>query len=174
MKKFDMQKFAREATDTRFRGRRRLSGNFGTLWINGTKIFEISAFECKVTANRDTVIIGQDEDSKITSLAGEGSFTIKQVFTRGFDKLMEHWKNGWDERFTMIGEIADPDTPQMQRERIRIENIWINDFEPMKFEKGSVVEKEIAFGFTPDDLYFENSIELAGYGAQHEQGNAFI
>lgn len=165
---FDLQKFARAPEDTKFRGRRRISGNWGTLWINNTKIFEISAFEAKITADRDDVIIGQSKDSKITSLTGEGSFTIKQVFTRGVDKLFANWKAGYDERFVFLAELADPDTVYHQRERVRLENVWINELNVMSFTKGEVNEREYSFGFTPEDFDFENSIELAGYGAPHE------
>lgn len=171
--KFDIQRFARDPQDVLFRGRRRLSGNFGKLFINGVMIFEISAFEAKVTANRDTVIIGQSEDSKITSLTGEGSFTIKQTFTRGFDKLFENWKNGWDERFVFVGTIKDPDAVYAQEERIRIENVFINDLNLMSFTKGEVVEKEVSFGFTPDDVYFESAIKLDGYEAPHEVNGGY-
>lgn len=166
--KFDLQKFARAPEDTKFRGRRRISGNWGNCYVNGTKLFEISAFECKLTANRDSVIIGQSEDSKITSLAGEGTITLKKVFSRGLDKLLANYKAGYDERFVLILELADPDTPFHQRERVRIENVWFNDFSPMSFSKGEVIEQELSFGYTPEDLYYESAIELAGYGAPHE------
>ena len=161
---------ARDYQDLKFRGRNRLSGNWGRLYINGVMIFEISAFEAKVTANRDTVIIGQSEDSKITSLAGEGSFTIKSVFTRGYNRLLENWKSGYDERFVFVGVIRDPDTYLKQEERIRIENVAIDSLEIMKFEKGSVVEKTVDFHFTPEDLYFENAIEVSGESVVHESG----
>ena len=167
---FDIQRFARDYQDLRFRGRNRLSGNWGRLYINGVMIFEISQFECKVTADRDDVIIGQSKDSKIVSLTGEGSFVIKQVFTRGFDKLFENWKEGYDERFVFVGLIRDPDTYNHQQERIRIENVWVNSLEIMKFSKGEVVEKTIEFGFTPEDLHFEDSIEIPGESVVHESG----
>lgn len=159
---------ARDVTDTLYNGRRRLSGNFGKLWVNGALIFEISAFSAKVTADRDDVYIGADKDSKITGLTGEGSFTIKQVFTRGFNRLLENWKNGHDERFVFIGELADPDTVGGQYERVRLENIAINELDIMKFEKGAVIEKEISFRWTPSDTFFEDAIEIPEYAAPHE------
>lgn len=167
---FDIQKFARDYQDIAFRGRNRLSGNFGRLYISGVMIFELSAFECKVTADRDDVIIGQSKDSKIVSLTGEGSFTIKQVFTRGFDKLLENYKEGYDERFVFVGKIKDPDAYRHGEERIRIENVWVNELDIMHFSKGEVIEKEIPFGFTPEDLHFENSIEILGESVVHESG----
>lgn len=170
---FNIQRFARDYQDTAYRGRRRLSGNWGRLYIGGVMIFEISAFETNVTADRDDVIIGQSADSKITQLKGEGSFTIKQVFTRGFDKLMENWKNGYDERFVFVGEIKDPDTIQHQRERIRIENVWVNELPLQKWAKGEVIEKEISFGFTPEDVYFENGIQIPSESVVHETNGGY-
>lgn len=170
---FDIQQFARDYQDTVFRGRRRLSGNWGRLYIGGVMIFEISAFEAKITADRDDVIIGQSKDSKIVSLSGEGSFTIKQVFSRGFDKLLKNWQDGYDERFIFVGEIKDPDTVQHQRERVRFENVWVNEIDVMKFTKGEVVEKEIPFGFTPEDVYYENGIYIPNESVTHEVNGGY-
>lgn len=167
---FKIQRFARDAIDMRFRGRNRLSGNWGRLYIGGVMIFEISSFECTVTADRDDVIIGQSKDSKIVSLTGEGNFVIKQVFSRGFDKLFQNWKEGYDERFIFVGIIRDPDTYLKQQEQIRIENVWVNNLEIMKFAKGEVIEKTIEFGFTPEDLHFTNAINIPDQAVVHESG----
>lgn len=171
--KFDIQKFARDYQDTLFRGRRRLSGNWGRLYIGGVMIFELSAFEAKVNAERDDVIIGQSKDSKITALAAEGSFTIKQVFTRGFDKLLENYKNGYDERFIFVGELKDPDTVQHQRERVRLENVWVNTLEIMKFTKAEVIEKTIDFAWTAEDTYYENGIYIPNEQVVHETNGGY-
>ena len=68
------------------RGNKTLSGTWGELWINGEKIFEFSKIEMKVTANREDVQLGIDVDSKITGLKGEGSYTVKKVYTRALEK----------------------------------------------------------------------------------------
>jgi hypothetical protein len=167
--KMDIQRFARDPHDTLYRGRRRIAGNWGRVYVNNALLFEIAAFESKITADRDDVIIGQSKDSKIVSLTGEGSFTLKKVFSRGLDKLLNNWKQGHDERFCLIGILEDPDTVGRQKERVRLENVWINDFSPMSFSKGEVSEQEITFGFTPEDFDFESVIEIAGEGAVHEK-----
>ena len=64
------------------RGNKTLSGSWGELWVNGEKIFEFSKISMKVTANREEVQLGIDVDSKITGLKGEGSYTVKKVYTR--------------------------------------------------------------------------------------------
>lgn len=77
------------------RGNKTLSGTWGELWINGEKIFEFSKIEMKVTANREDVQLGIDVDSKITGLKGEGSYTVKKVYTRA-KEILENWKKGMD------------------------------------------------------------------------------
>ena len=171
MPKFEIQRFAaRDYQDVLYRGRRRLSGNFGRLWINGVMIFEISAFDAKITAERDDVWLGQSADSKITGLKGEGSFTIRKVFSRGFNRLMENWKSGWDERFVFVGELRDPDTVGRQRERVRLENVAIAEIPVLQFEKASVIDSEVSFTWTPEDTYYESAIEIEGESAPHETG----
>ena len=76
-------------------GNKTLSGTWGELWINGEKIFEFSKIEMKVTANREDVQLGIDVDSKITGLKGEGSYTVKKVYTRA-KEILENWKKGMD------------------------------------------------------------------------------
>ena len=98
---FDLQRFARDSQDVTNRGRRRWNGNHGRVWWDGELLFEISKFECKVTANREDVIIGNSLDSKVVGLKGEGSFTIKMVINRNINKYLEEWKAGHDPRATV-------------------------------------------------------------------------
>lgn len=156
---FEIQRFARDPQDTLYRGRHRWSGNWGRLWINDALIFEISKFEAKITTDRDDVIIGQSKDSKIVSLTGEGSFTIKKVFDRGYSNLLEEWKAGHDIRSTFVGAISDPDTIKNQKTRVVFDNVWINELPVMNFEKGTVVEDEITFGFTPEDVSYLETVQ---------------
>ena len=108
----------RNNEDITYRGNRRLSGSWGRLYWNNELVFEISKYEAKVTANRETVNVGNDEDSKIVSLKGEGSFTIKQVFTRGLDSMLAEWVAGKDVRGTLVTALDDPDAVGGQDERV--------------------------------------------------------
>lgn len=156
---FDLQRFWRDPEDIQYRGRRRWSGNFGRLWIDGDMIFEIQAFELKVIADRDDVIIGQSVDKKITSLTGEGTITIKKVFNRGFSRMLEDWKAGHDTRVTLVGVLKDPDMLHEGEERIEVENVVFDELDIMHFTKGEVVETEIPIHFTPEDLKYVNTVE---------------
>ncbi|WP_427114142.1 phage tail tube protein [Megasphaera sueciensis] len=149
---------ARAAEDVTYRGRRRWNGSHGKVWWDNELLFEIEKFECKVTANREDVIIGNSVDSKIVSLKGEGTITIKSVINRNISAYLEAWKSGQDPRATFVGLIEDPDAVDKQKERCSIDNVWFNELAIMNFEKGKVVEKEFPFGFTPEDASFMETI----------------
>ena len=142
---------ARDAEDVIYRGRRRWNGNHGRVWWDGELLFEISKFECKVTAQREDVVIGNSVDSKVVGLKGEGSITIKSVINRNINAYLEEWKNGHDPRATIVGLLEDPDAVEGQVERCSIDNVWFNELTLMSFEKGNVVTKEFPFGFPPED-----------------------
>lgn len=133
------------------RGNKVLTGTWGELWINGERIFEFSKINFKVTANRETVQIGLDEDSKIVGLKGEGSYTVKKVFTRA-KEILESWQKGKDVRASIIAKLEDPDASGGQIERWSCENVWHNELPVVNWEKGAIVEEEVTIGFTPTDL----------------------
>ena len=157
--------YTRESTDVTYRGRRRWSGNFGRVWVDNSLMFEISAFEAKITPDREDVIIGQSKDSKIVSLTGEGTITIKKVFNRGFSDYVENLKKGYDVRVTIIAALNDPDMLNDGEERIQIENVWFNEVDVMHFTKGEVVESELPFGFTPEDLSYTSIVNVTDTSA---------
>ena len=150
---------ARDVEDVKYRGRRRWNGSHGRVWWDGEMLFEIKKFEAKVTADREDVLIGNSKDSKITSLTGQGSFTIKSVINRNINRYLEEWKNGHDPRATLVSLIDDPDAVEGQKERSIIDNVWFNELLLMEFEKGQVVEKEFTFGFTPEDASFVETVD---------------
>lgn len=155
---FELQRFARDSEAYKYRGNRRWNGSHGKAWWDGELLFEIVKFEAKVTANREEVINGNSVDSKIVSLKGDISFTLKNVINRNINKYLEAWKNGTDSRASFVGLIEDPDAVDGQKERISIENVWFDEITLMSFEKGKVVEKEYTGGFTPEDSTFIETI----------------
>jgi hypothetical protein len=149
---------ARAAEDVTYRGRRRWNGSHGKVWWDNELLFEIEKYECKVTANREDVLIGNSVDSKIVSLKGEGTITIKSVVNRNINAYLEAWKSGKDPRATLVALVDDPDAVDGQKERCSVDNVWFNELSIMNFEKGKVVEKEFPFGFTPEDASFMETI----------------
>ena len=128
--------------DTNIRGYHTIAGAHGTLWIDNEKIAEFTKVNAKVTADRKDVQLGLSVDSKIVALKGEGSVTLEKVYSRG-KKILQ----------------ADPDTPGKQEERISLDNVWFNSIDLINITKGEVVEEEYPFGFTPEDLKYENDIK---------------
>ncbi|WP_288839251.1 phage tail tube protein [uncultured Megasphaera sp.] len=150
---------ARAAEDIKYRGNRRWNGSWGKVWWDNELLFEISKFEANVTADREDVLVGIDKDSKIVSLTGEGTITIKSVINRNINKYLEAWKNGLDPRATIVALIDDPDAVDGQKERTTFDNVAFDKLAMMSFEKGKVVEKEFPFRFTPSDSQFIETIE---------------
>lgn len=164
--------YTRDSEDVTYRGRRRWSGNFGRVWVDDSLLFEIVSFELKVTPDREDVIIGQSKDSKIVSLTGEGTITIKKVYNRGFQEYLNNLKAGNDVRCKLVASLKDPDMLNSSEERIEVENVWFNELDVMHFTKGEVVETEIPFGFTPEDLKYINVVTKTDTVPSLQGGNA--
>ena len=183
---FDLQKFAEDYArlplETTYRGRNRLAGNYGRVYViddgestdsdtsGADLIFEIKGFSATITAEREDVWIGTSKDSKVVGYSGEGEITIIQVFDRGYSTWADNARKGHDSRFTLIASLDDPDQKAHGEERVRIGNVWINELEIMKWEKGSIVEKTIPFGFTPYDLEYISSLDRGVSTTTAEQG----
>lgn len=135
-------------------GNRVINGTFGTLWLDGEEVFEIESFEAKVSFEREDITMAGnlDADSKITGQTGEGSFTVKKVFSRGLAKFIQMTKDGIDVRSELIGKLKDPDTINGQAERVSIGNVWFNEFTLMEFAMAEKLEREFPFGFTPSSI----------------------
>ena len=150
---------ARSPFDVQYRGRRRWNGSHGKVWWDNELLFEIEKFEVNVEPQREDVLIGNSVDSKIVSLKGTGTITIKSVINRNLNKFLEEWKAGHDPRTTLVGLLEDPDMIDAQKERVSIDNVWFNKLDLMSFEKGKVVDKEYPFGFTPEDAAYVETVE---------------
>lgn len=139
-----------------------INGTWGMVWWDGEQVFEVESFEAKITANREAVTMAMslDEDSKIIGLKGEGTLTIKKVYSRGIAKLLDAWRKGNDPRSQLVGKLADPDAVGKQSERVVIGNVAFNELTLMQFEMGQKLTREFPFGFTPSDVDFPDRIEV--------------
>ncbi|MEG0775496.1 phage tail tube protein [Clostridium sp.] len=145
---------------SQIRGKNQINGTWGQVWWDGELLFELEAFEAKVTAKREEVNIGMDEDSKLVGLKGEGSIKVKKMFSRNLKKFLEAWKKGEDPRSTLVSKLSDPDTVGKQSERVSIGNVWFDEITLANFEKGKKLEDEYKFGFTPSDASFLDVINV--------------
>ena len=76
----------------------------------------------------------------------------------GVREYLENQKAGHDERFTLYGVMADPDTIGGQQTRFSVDNVWFNDLDILHFSKNEMVETEMPFGFTPEDVQFQSIV----------------
>lgn len=131
---------------------RQINGTFGTVWVNGEKWLDVESFEAKVTLNFEDVNMANDlaTHKKYTGWAGEGSMTVKKVYTRGAALLAESTKNGIMPDISIVGKLADPDA--FGAERVSIEQVTFNEFTLLQFEQKTLATEELPFNFADYDL----------------------
>ncbi len=128
-----------------------LSGAHGYLNFNGTPVLEVKNANAKTEMLREDVPVGMDIDSKLTGLKGTGEFTVMYAFDRGMNELLEAYKRGEDPRLVITSGVNDPDSKGKQRERVTLNNVWLNEITLIDFTKGEMLNKTYPFGFTPTD-----------------------
>ena len=139
------------------RGDGLLRGTFADIYYNGLRIIGCSKIEAKITVNREEVQIGEDIDSSIVSLKGEGTISINRFYS-AFENVREEICAGRDPRGTIITKLEDPNAVGGQIERYQINNVALNEF-TVAYEKGAVVKSEFPFGFPPSDMINLDKIE---------------
>lgn len=143
----------------KFTGERQLSGTHGKLWWNGEIVAEVTSIEATITANREDVQVGMDMDSKIVSLSGTGTFTLKKAYSRGKKAMLDSWKNGEDPRHTLHFDVKDPGAERNQRENGTINNVAFDSMVLTNFEQGTLMTEEFPFRFTPSDVEIEDEVD---------------
>lgn len=139
-------------------GARVVNGSFGRLWVDNKEIMEVTEITANITADREEVQFGLGKDSKMVSLSGEGSFSVKKVYSRA-GEVLKDWVKGKDKRVKLTFQIADPDTENEQIERWTIKEIWFTSLQIAGFTKGAVVGEEFPFGFNPTNVDIEEEIK---------------
>lgn len=129
-----------------------MNGKWGMVYWDGEPVYEVDSFEAKIKLNRETQsFVGEmAEDSKLTGFAGEFSFKIKKIFSRGQIKFAKAIKQGRDVRCQLVGKVNDPDA--YGSERLVLENCWFGDLTLMAFESGKIGTEEFSGGFTDFDF----------------------
>lgn len=139
-------------------GEKVISGSKGNMWLNGKLIAEVKSIESKAAINRETIQMAgsYDEDSKITSIACEGSFVVHKVYTTERE-FVENFQKGIDTRFQLYVTLDDADA--YGRESVQLDNCWLNEITVTQFEVGSILEREFPFGHTFSDIKYAESID---------------
>lgn len=132
---------------TKLRSNKQINGTFGSVWVNGEKWLDVDAFEAKVTINYEDVNMAEDlaTHKKMTGWAGEGSMTVKKVYSRGANLMANAVKTGVLPEINMVGKLADPDA--FGAERVDIREVTFNEFMLMKFEQKTLGTEELPYNF---------------------------
>ena len=142
---------------------RTLSGSFAEVWVDGARIAELSQLTLTVKVQREKVQFGMDVDSKIVGYAGEGTMTLKQVYTRFFE-VLEQAKRGIDKRCTITTALKDPDAADGAEERYSVDNVAFTELPFMNYKMGEVNQQKLPFTFRPSDLQCLDRIQAAEGG----------
>ena len=139
---------------------RTLSGSFAEVWVDGARIAELSELTLTVKVQREKVQLGMDVDSKITGYSGQGTMTLKQVYTRFFE-VLEQAKRGIDKRCTITTALKDPDAVDGGEERYSISNVAFDQLPFIGYKMGEVNQQKLPFTFRPSDLQCLDRIQAA-------------
>lgn len=131
---------------------KQINGTFGAVWVNNEKWLDVDSFEAKVTINFEDVNMAEDlaTHKKMTGWAGEGSMTVKKVYSRGANLLADAVKSGIVPNISIVGKLADPDA--YGSERVALNQVTFNEFMLMKFEQKALGTEEMPFNFSDYDL----------------------
>ena len=131
---------------------KQINGTFGSVWVNNEKWLDIDAFEAKVTIEYEDVNMAEDlaTHKKMTGWSGEGTTTVKKIYSRGANLLAEAVKRGILPDINIVGTLADPGA--YGSERVAINEVTFNEFMLLKFEQKTLGTEELPFNFADYDL----------------------
>jgi len=129
-----------------------MNGTYGVIRVDGLEYGNISSFEAKVTNTREDLQFSGNlgVDSKLISSAGSGTMTFKKVNSRVLARNLPSIVSGKDFKMVLILTVDDPDG--LGKETISITDVWVNDFDLMKFEIGATMDETVTFGFNPTNI----------------------
>ncbi|WLR52465.1 phage tail tube protein [Bacillus tianshenii] len=136
---------------SKVKSNKQINGTFGTVWVNGDKWLDIDSFEAKITIDFEDVNMAGDlaTHKKMTGWTGEGSMTVKKVYSRGASLMANAVKKGVLPDISIVGKLDDPDA--FGAERIAIKEVTFNEFMLMKFEQKTLSTEELPFNFADYD-----------------------
>lgn len=133
-----------------------LTGTDVSVWLNGDEVGTWTTFEATVTINYEDVQIGMDVDRKVVSWQGDGNINhqaTNSLTVEMFNKM----KSNPDVRFTIEGELTKRSTGE--KEAYSIPGVTFDTLPLATWNKGELVNKEIAFRFPPSQLVTSSTIE---------------
>ncbi|ASJ54862.1 terminase [Brevibacillus formosus] len=128
-----------------------INGTYGRIWVDGELWAEVDSFEAKVTIQYEEVNFAMDGATyqKAIGWSGEGSMTIKKIYSRVQRKMAADVRKGIYPRFEIVGKVEDPEA--QGAERVAIHDVTISEFMLLKFEKKTLSSEEVPFKFSDYD-----------------------
>lgn len=129
-----------------------INGTYGSVWWDGEQIYEVESFEAKLTPNYEDVNMAGSPATykKGMGYSGDGTLTLKKIFSRPQQKMASQLRKGIFPRFTLAGKLADPEA--YGTERVILQDVTINEIMLMKFEQKTLGSVEIPFNFSDYDM----------------------
>lgn len=133
-------------------GNKTMNGTFGAVWVNNEKWLDIEEFSATVTIAYEDVNMAESlaTHKKMTGWEGEGSMTVKKVYSRGANLLAEAVKTGALPEISIVGKLDDPDA--YGAERVAINEVTFNEFTLLSFEQKTNMTEELPFNFADYDM----------------------
>ncbi|RKD26684.1 terminase [Ammoniphilus oxalaticus] len=131
---------------------KQINGTFGAVWVNNEKWLDVESFEAKVNPEYEDVNMAEDlaTHKKLIGWNGEGSMTVKKVYSRGAALLANAVKTGVLPEINIVGKLADPDA--FGAERVAIKGVTFNEFTLLKFEQKTRMTEELSYNFSDYDM----------------------
>lgn len=131
---------------------KQINGTFGSVWVNNEKWLDVESFEAKVSLNFEDVNMAEDTAThkKYTGWSGEGTITVKKVYSRGASLMADAAKKGIIPDINIVGKLEDPDA--YGAERIAFNEVTFSEFTLLSFEQKKVMTEELKFNFADYDL----------------------
>lgn len=129
-----------------------INGTFGAVWVNGQKLADLESFEANVTIEYEDVYFAEDpaKHRKFMGWTGEGTLTIKKVFSRGANLLGQAVKDGTIPNLEITTRLGDPDSYGV--ERTSLSGVTFNSFTLANIQQRTLLTEEIGFEFSSFDL----------------------
>jgi len=132
--------------------KRQMNGTYGTVWVDGELWAETESFASKVTIKYEEQNFANTAATfqKAVGWSGDGTLTIKKIYSRVQNKMANNVCNGIYPRFEMVGKLADPDAFGAQR--VAYHDVTIDEFTLLNFEQKKVETEQISFKFSDYQL----------------------
>jgi len=129
-----------------------INGTFGAVWVNNEKWLDIEEFSATVTIAYEDVNMAESlaTHKKMTGWEGEGSMTVKKVYSRGASLLADAVKEGNLPEISIVGKLDDPDA--YGAERVTLNEVTFNEFTLLSFEQKTPGTEELPFNFADYDM----------------------